>query len=156
MLMIADTSDNIEYRTNVFRALFYIISLNGFILIVLFIAGEIRSFGVFSCLAVVNGYYVISTIIKPFRIFLRMNESLIEVHYFLSLLKKPRVARIADIQLSYDYEIRAKGIKLKVLRIMDGNRVIVELVANESGWSKHTLDEIFEKLRLIVPRRHQT
>jgi hypothetical protein len=140
-------SNRIEFRGNAVRLIFYLISINGLITLVLFLSRtKIQANTAMIMFGIINISYLATVISKPFKIIIDQDRLLLEVHYFLHLLKKHKVVPLNEVECSFNYEVRARGGKAKVLKITHGNKPIVELLPDYNGWDEKSLTQIWERL----------
>jgi len=140
-------SNRLEFKGGIVRLIFYLISINGLIAVVFLLSQtKLQLNTALIVFGVVNIFYLATVISKPFKIIIDQDRLLLEIHYLLSHLKKHKVVPLQDVECSFNYEVRARGGKAKVLKIMNGNKPIAELLADYNGWDEKSLTQICEKL----------
>jgi hypothetical protein len=138
-------SSRLEFRGVFVRLIFYLISINALLAIILLVSGT-KLYTALILVGIVNLSYLATVINKPFKLIIHQDKLLLEIHYLLSFLKKSKVISLHEVECSFNYEVRARGGKAKVLKIMYENKPIVELLPDYNGWAETSLTQIFEKL----------
>jgi len=64
-------------------------------------------------------------------------------------LQKPKIVPLSEAQISFESEVRARGIKGKVFRIRQGDKSVVNILNGSDGWSENKLVEMFEQLKQL-------
>jgi hypothetical protein len=140
-------SNRLEFKGTVIRLIFYLIAINGLVAIALFLSRAILQVNIALIMfGIVNISYLVSIISKPFRLIIHQDKLLLEIRYLLSFLKKRKIIPLHEIECSFNYEVRARGGKAKVLKIIYKNKTVVELLPDYNGWGEKSLIQIFEKL----------
>lgn len=116
------------------------------LLITIRLVSETGLYSALTLLGIVNISYLASIINKPFRLVIHQDKLLLEIHYFLSFLKKSKVVPLHEVQCSFDFEVRARGGKAKVLKIFNKNERVVELLSDYNGWDEKSLAQICVQL----------
>jgi hypothetical protein len=140
-------NNRFEFKGTARRSILYLIASNGLVAIALLVSRAKLHFNTALIMfGIVNISYLASIVNKPFKLIIHQDKLLLEIHYLLSLLKKSKVVPLHDIECSFNYEVRARGGKAKVLKIKYENRTVVELLPDYNGWAEKSLTQIFEKL----------
>ena len=135
-----------EYRGSITRLCVYWLSINGLLATILFVTDTRLHTGTV-LLCIVNILYLISVFNRPFK-FVIQDQSL-EIHYLLSLFKRSKVVAVREVECTFNYEVRARGGRVKVFKIIYNNEAIAEVVPDFNGWHEKHLMEILEALRDI-------
>lgn len=138
-------SKKIEYKGKITRLFVYWISMNGLTTLVCLFGGTLFN-TIFVLLGVLNLAYLASVFGKPFKLIVYPEILLFEVHYLLGPFKKPLVVSVHELECSFNFELRARGSRARVLRIVYANKTIVELLPNFNGWDERSLDQVHEIL----------
>jgi len=140
-------ANKFEFKGTIARLGIYLASLNALMAIIFFLSStELRISSVLIVFAIVNISYCATVVSKPLKILIDQDRSLLEVHYLLGFFKKPKIVSLREVECRFDYEVRARGIKVKVLRVIYKKKSIVELLPDYNGWKEEHLVQIFEKL----------
>jgi hypothetical protein len=144
-------NDNIEYRAEFSSVLPSMLFMNGFAIFVMFLSRRKFYWEVaLAVLCILNISYLSSLFYGPFKIILRRNERLIEIHYYLPFLRKPKIVSLSDAQISFDYEVRARGMKGMVFRLKKQDESILHMLVDHHGWSRNQLSEMFEQFKQLM------
>jgi hypothetical protein len=139
-------NQRLEFKRTIIRMIFYFVVINVLVAVGLFLTrGNLHSNTPWIMFLIINLSYLVTAISKPFRIIIDQDKLLLEIYYPLSL-RKHRIIPLNEVVCSFEYEVRARGSKSKVLRIMRDTKTIVELLPDYNGWNEQSLIQICEKL----------
>jgi len=142
-----------EFKGTIVQLVFYLISLNALTAIIFFLSRtELKIGSVLIVFGIINTSYCATVASKPFKILIDQDKQLLEVHYLLGVFKNPKIVSLREVECSFDYEVRARGGRAKVLRVIYRNKSIVELQPDYNGWREERLLQIFEKLNDLKKR----
>jgi hypothetical protein len=68
----------------------------------------------------------------------------------LPFLRKPKIVSLSDAQISFDYEVRARGMKGMVFRLKKQDESILHMLVDHHGWSRNQLSEMFEQFKQLM------
>jgi len=142
------------FKMNYLRWFFYLLLINLFIIVVLFIITIKVNVGLL-IIFVVNVYYFTTVITSknPFSIIIDKEERILKIE-FISLKNKVEQYSLNELQCSYKTETGARGLKRKVFRLFYNNQCILELLPHFNGWSNSSLqllytEIIYEKVKSV-------
>jgi len=139
-----------EFKARITRAIFYFLALNGFIVLISFLSkSRLQPNAIFILLLLVNISYLASIITKPFKITIDRDKSLLKIHYLSTILRKGKTFPLLSTTCTFKYEIRARGVKVKVLRVIYDGKTVVELLPDYNGWEEKSLDQIYKELNVL-------
>jgi hypothetical protein len=95
-------------------------------------------------------YYLSSLFLSPLKIILRRNDRFIEIHYYFPFFRKPKVISLSEAQISFDYEVRARGMKGMVFRMKKHDESVLHMLVDHNGWSRDQLSEMFEQFKQLI------
>lgn len=142
-----------EYKGEISRLMLYWLITKCAIAIILFVV-QSNIYTAVILLGVVNVFYLGSLFNKPIKIRIHQDRSLLEVHYLIGFLKRPKVVSLSDVQSTFEHEVQARGGKAKVLRVTYNNQSIVELLVDFNGWDEKRLAELWESLQNVKKFNH--
>ncbi len=143
-------SNKTEFNGGFIQLAFYFLSINGLVAIALSLSQvKIGSQATLILFALINITYLGSISSKPFKIIIDQDKLVVEIHYLHSRLKKNKIFPLHEIECSFNYEIRARGGKARVLKIKYRNESVMELLSGYNGWDEKTLTQIFEKMNSL-------
>jgi hypothetical protein len=102
----------------------------------------------------VVGYYVGNLLIskRPMEIVVDLESRLLKVKYSkLIFLKSVVSCPLELVNYSFQLEVRAKGVRGEVFRLFYINKCIAEILPEYNGWSKRTINELYQLLCDIIP-----
>lgn len=134
-----------EFKAPVIRIVFYLITTNSLVAIVLTLSSA-QLMAALLVMGFVNVAYLYTLIFKPFKIIIDQDKLLMEIHYFSIILKKHKIVPLREVECTFNYEVRARGGKARVLKIKYRNEPVVELLPEFNGWDSENLMKIFKKL----------
>ena len=142
-------TNRLEFKGSLGRLYFYLFSINALLTIALFVLGGLEFYSTLILFALVNIFYVITIMSKPFRIIIDRDKSILEIHYLLDRLKKATIIPLPEIECSFNDKVLARGGSAKALKIEFGGKVLVELMSDYNGWDEKNLILIFEQLNNV-------
>jgi hypothetical protein len=132
------------FRAKLSHIFFYLVLLNLFLVFMLIFTTWTLESSYWIFLAI-NIFYILSIMSKriPFEIEIDINNKIIRIQSMFMMLKQSyKVYPAKNLYCSFKEEVRSKGAKARVFRLVQNDVCIVEIVANYAGWSESVLGDI--------------
>lgn len=140
-------NNRVEFTVNASKIVVYFISMNILLTLTTFLAkGPKLLSAVLVLSAIASVSYLTSLISIPKKIVIDEQRSTFEMYYIFGAIRKPRVAPLNEIHLTFNYEVRARGVRSQVLKITHNDKTIAKLLP-QYGWDKRTLNRIISSIK---------
>jgi hypothetical protein len=140
-------NNKLEFKGAAGRLVLYFAGTNGIMAITFLVSrSELRVVTALMLFFIVNIFCLFWVISQPFKLIIQQDTLQLEIHYLLSFFRKTTVIPLQDIACSFNYEVVARGAKVRVLRIAYRDKTLVKLLPESNGWSEEILSQVYEKL----------